>query len=93
MSRVNIVKKIKISDGQWVLRSIPRKPSGGYDWNDLPGGTSWSGTNVESAAVNAPAPRWRRPSKHSAASGMNWKGASWAFQDMSCHPMPRKTNL
>ncbi|HYM10112.1 MAG TPA: hypothetical protein VEU62_05255 [Bryobacterales bacterium] len=38
MSRVNIVKKIKTSDGRRVLRSIPRKPSGGYDWNDLPGG-------------------------------------------------------
>jgi hypothetical protein len=38
MARVNIVKQIKI-DGNWVLRSIPKKPSGTYDWTALPDGT------------------------------------------------------
>ena len=38
MARVNIVKQIKI-DGNWVLRSIPRKPSGTYDWTALSEGT------------------------------------------------------
>ena len=38
MARVNIVKQIKI-DGNWVLRSIPKKPSGTYNWTALPEGT------------------------------------------------------
>lgn len=38
MARVNIVKQIKV-EGSWVLRSIPRKPSGSYDWAALPEGT------------------------------------------------------
>ena len=37
MSRVNIVKKIKI-DGDWKLLSIPRNAKGNYDWNALPDG-------------------------------------------------------
>jgi hypothetical protein len=37
MARVNIVKRIKV-DGRWVMRSIPRKESGGWDWNVLPEG-------------------------------------------------------
>ena len=37
MSRVNIVKKIKI-DGNWKLLSIPRNAKGNYDWNALPDG-------------------------------------------------------
>ena len=37
MPHVNILKKIN-TDGQWELRSIPRKPSGGYDWTALPDG-------------------------------------------------------
>lgn len=35
--RVNIIKQVKVS-GRWSLRSIPRKPTGGYDWNALPDG-------------------------------------------------------
>jgi integrase len=38
MPRVNIVKQFKTESGQWVLRSIPRKPSGHYDWSNLPDG-------------------------------------------------------
>ena len=37
MSRVNIVKKIKV-DGNWKLLSIPRNAKGNYDWNALPDG-------------------------------------------------------
>src|SRR5688572_10416519 len=37
MARVNIVKRIK-HNGRWVMRSIPRKQSGGWDWNSLPDG-------------------------------------------------------
>jgi hypothetical protein len=38
MPRVNIVKQFKSESGQWVLRSIPRKPTGHYDWSALPEG-------------------------------------------------------
>src|SRR5579885_2357169 len=38
MARVNILKQVKV-DGKWVLRSIPRKTSGHYDWSALPDGT------------------------------------------------------
>ena len=37
MSRVNIVKKVKL-DGNWKLLSIPRNGKGNYDWNALPEG-------------------------------------------------------
>ncbi len=36
MARVNIVKQIKV-DGKWILRSIPKKDSGHYDWTALRG--------------------------------------------------------
>jgi len=38
MARVNVVKQVKV-DGKWVLRSIPKKTSGHYDWSVLPDGT------------------------------------------------------
>ncbi len=38
MARVNVLKQIKV-DGKWVLRSIPKKTSGHYDWTVLPEGT------------------------------------------------------
>ena len=37
MPRVNIIKQVK-TDGHWVLRSIPRKQSGAFDWGALPDG-------------------------------------------------------
>ena len=37
MSRVNIIKQIKI-DGRWKLRSIPKTSKGTYDWAALPEG-------------------------------------------------------
>ncbi len=37
MGRVNIVKQVK-TEGKWILRSIPKKESGSYDWSALPEG-------------------------------------------------------
>ena len=37
MGRVNIVKQVKV-DGKWILRSIPKKQPGNYDWSALPEG-------------------------------------------------------
>ena len=37
MARVNLLKQIKVSD-RWKLVAIPRKKTGGYDWNALPEG-------------------------------------------------------
>ena len=37
MSRVNIVKRIKI-DGLWKMFSIPRNAKGNYDWNAIADG-------------------------------------------------------
>ena len=37
MSRVNIVKRVKI-DGRWKMFSIPRNAKGNYDWNAIAGG-------------------------------------------------------
>ena len=37
MSRVNIVKRIKI-DGRWKMFSIPRNAKGNYDWNAIADG-------------------------------------------------------
>ena len=34
MSRVNIVKRVKI-DGLWKMLSIPRNAKGNYDWNAI----------------------------------------------------------
>ena len=34
MARVNIVKRIK-SDGRWLMRSVPKNPSGEWDWKAL----------------------------------------------------------
>ena len=37
MSRVNVVKRIKI-DGRWKMFSIPRNAKGNYDWNAIADG-------------------------------------------------------
>ena len=37
MSRVNIVKRVKI-DGRWKMFSIPRNAKGNYDWNAIADG-------------------------------------------------------
>ena len=37
MARVNIVKRVK-SEGRWVMRSVPKKPNGEWDWKVLPEG-------------------------------------------------------
>jgi hypothetical protein len=36
VSRVNIIKKVKV--GAWKLLSVPRTAKGSYDWNALPQG-------------------------------------------------------
>ena len=75
MSRVNIVKRIKI-DGRWKMFSIPRNAKGNYDWNAIADGryyVEWyvGGTVV----VRAPASPPPRHSRRNAASAMNSKGA------------------
>lgn len=37
MARVNIVKRIK-ADGRWVMRSVPKRANGEWDWKSLPEG-------------------------------------------------------
>lgn len=37
MARVSLLKQIKV-EGRWKVVAIPRKESGGYDWNALPEG-------------------------------------------------------
>ncbi len=77
MSRVNIVKRIKIG-GRWKMFSIPRNTKGNYDWNAIADGryyVEWyvGGTRRrEGAGVTA-----ARHLMHSGASAMNWKAASW----------------
>ena len=43
MSRVNIVKHIKIG-GRWKMFSIPRNAKGNYDWPSPTAATMSSGT-------------------------------------------------
>ena len=51
MSRVNIVKRIKIG-GRWKMFSIPRNAKGNYDWNATPmAATMSSGTWAALAVV------------------------------------------
>ena len=55
MSRVNIIKKIKV-EGCWKLLSIPRNAKGNYDWNALPEGlylVEWyAGVSFRQACVS-----------------------------------------
>ena len=75
MSRVNIVKRIKI-DGLWKMFSIPRNAKGNYDWNAIADGryyVEWyvGGTRRrEGAGVTA-----AQALEAHAASAMNSKGA------------------
>jgi hypothetical protein len=64
VSRVNIVKRIKIG-GRWKMFSIPRQAKGNYDWNTV--------------VVKAPALPLPRHSRRNAASAMNWKAGSWGL--------------
>jgi hypothetical protein len=60
MGRVNIVKQIKV-DGEWRLRSIPKKKSGHYDWTFCQTEiTLLSGVRTVGAGVNPPATRPRK---------------------------------
>jgi hypothetical protein len=51
LSRVNIVKRIKIG-GRWKMFSIPRNAKGNYEWNAIPtAATTSSGTWAAFAVV------------------------------------------
>ena len=50
MSRVNIVKRIKIG-GRWKMFSIPRNAKGNYDWNAIADGRSMSSGTWAALAV------------------------------------------
>ena len=54
MARVNIVKRIKIS-GRWIMRSIPRKQSGAWDWNSIPDGRYYVEWSEQGARKREPA--------------------------------------
>ena len=56
MSRVNIVKRIKIG-GRWKMFSIPRNAKGNYHWNAIADGryyVEWSALVVARALASAP---------------------------------------
>jgi len=50
LSRVNIVKRIKIG-GRWKMFSIPRNAKGNYDWNAIADGRSMSSGTWATLAV------------------------------------------
>ena len=70
MSRVNIVKRIKIG-GRWKMFSIPRNAKGNYDWNAIADGryyVEWyvGGTRrrVSAGVTAAQALEVQRPKHH-----------------------------
>ena len=77
MSRVNIVKRIKIG-GQWKMFSIPRNAKGNYDWNAIADGryyVEWyaGGTRRRvSAGVTAAQALEVQRRKHHELEGRNW---------------------
>jgi hypothetical protein len=58
MGRVNIVKQVKI-DGKWILRSIPKKESGNYDWTALRDGDYCIEWRQDGRRRRQPAGLWR----------------------------------
>ena len=93
MPRVNLLKRIK-TEGVWVLRSIPRKPSGGYDWTALPDGlyfVEWYEAGKRRRAKAGVTIAQAR--KHSAENATNWKGESWEYRDMTLPPTHLKLSL
>jgi len=73
MGRVNIVKQVKV-DGKWILRSIPKKKSGHYDWAALPDETtSWNGATTDGVGVSQQATPPRKRWRSSGESAMNSK--------------------
>ena len=61
MSRVNIVKRIKIG-GRWKMFSIPRNAKGNYDWNAIADGRYYVEWYVAAHVVGrAPASLRPRP--------------------------------
>ena len=80
MSRVNIVKRIKIG-GLWKMFSIPRNAKGNYDWNAIADvllcrmvrGRHTSSGGCRGTSLPP------RPKRRNAAKGMNSKGAIQAY--------------
>ena len=88
MSRVNIVKRIKIG-GRWKMFSIPRNAKGNYDWNAIADGryyVEWyvGGTRRRvSAGVTA--------AQALDASIMNWKAANWVSPGLNQPAKPSRS--
>ena len=81
MSRVNIVKRIKIG-GRWKMFSIPRNAKGNYDWNAIADGryyVEWyvGGTRrrVSAGVTAAQALEEQRRKRHE-LEGQNWVSPS-----------------
>ncbi len=55
MSRVNIVKRIKIG-GRWKMFSIPRNAKGNYDWNAIADGRYYTWTSNRQGSTLEPVP-------------------------------------
>ena len=87
MSRVNIVKRIKIG-GRWKMFSIPRNAKGNYDWNAIADGryyVEWYVGGIRrrvSAGVTA-----AQALEYSGASTMNFICSGWS-QRRKCNGHP-----
>src|SRR5437762_5544227 len=99
MARVNNVKQIKI-DGNWVLRSIPRKPSGTYDWTALSEGTyfiEWRDSGQrkrEPAGITASQALEAQRKKRHSLEGRRWDiGPSVAQQSVDAGKDRKSTRL
>ena len=85
MARVNIVKQIKV-DGSWVLRSIPKKQSGNYEWTALPDGTyfiEWRENGQrkrEPAGITASQALEAQRKKRHALEGRRWSSTPSALE-------------
>ena len=93
MPRVNLLKRIK-TDGVWVLRSIPRKSSGGYDWGALQDGryfVEWyeagKRRRAKAGVTIAQAQEAQRRKRH------ELEGENWEFRDTRLPPRLPKLRL
>ena len=80
MSRVNILKRVKIG-ARWKLLSIPRNDKGNPNWALCPKvDTSSSGIWAASGGASSAVPRLPKPWNHRSENGMNWRAGTSAFQ-------------
>jgi hypothetical protein len=95
LSRVNIVKRIKIG-GRWKMFSIPRNSKGNYDWNAIADGpyyVEWyvGGTRRRvSAGVTAAQALEVQRRKHHELEGRKLGIAAWRLQDGYCPTAPSR---